>query len=262
MVKSLSPAISKRLEKALNSWPYWQCEISQTPTLIEPLEAGISNHSFLVADKHQQFVIRLQDTRLSLTPAKTEYQYQLLAAQQGIAPMPVYLCEKIGVFVSLFQANINTEHTPEKIGHLLNSLHKLDAPAHTLAWQDYTAHYYATLDKHHQNSFKKEQLLINQLLDELYENEPLLPSHGDLLKANRLAHDNTLYAIDFEYAGLAPRWLDLATVIAGDKLDAKQSAALVRSYLQREPTVHEQLKINGFIKAYHYLEKLWYLQAR
>ena len=92
------------------------------------------------------------------------------------------------------------------------------------------------------------------------DSNPVL-CHNDLLAANRLSHDNRLWALDWEYSAMASRWYDLVVVIEGDQLNTDTAQSLIDSYLGRPASNLELELVNGYRPIYRYMEILWYATA-
>lgn len=259
MAKTLSSAIRRRLNRALSSWQTWSCALTQRPELVTSLSGGISNHSFLVAAQKQRFVIRLSGERLSLTPPAVEFAYQSAAAAANIAPAPVFYCPEQGVLVTEYLAHDNTPQRADAVARLLKRLHSIEAPAYHLRWQDSANYYFSKLTDKQKNQLQSEHRTQLQKLSTLWQEDAIVPNHGDLLLTNRLSQGDKLYAIDFEYAGFAPFWCDLAVIVSGDQLNTAQAETLCSAYLERPLNSEDKNKLAVFVNAYNHLENLWNL---
>jgi len=80
--------------------------------------------------------------------------------------------------------------------------------------------------------------------------------HNDLLSANRLTHRGRLVAIDWEYARPGDAFFDLAVVAS--ELDSAGRAALLASYLQRDPTAQERRQFLDQSLLYTAIAACWY----
>ena len=64
------------------------------------------------------------------------------------------------------------------------------------------------------------------------EHEPV-PCHNDLLAANFIRGERTIWIVDWEYAGMGDRYFDLGNFSVNNELDEAGQAALLRGLLRR-----------------------------
>ena len=64
------------------------------------------------------------------------------------------------------------------------------------------------------------------------EHEPV-PCHNDLLAANFIRGEKTIWIVDWEYAGMGDRYFDLGNFSVNNELDEAGQAALLRGLLRR-----------------------------
>lgn len=245
----------------LTEWQQWQTQppLAATPRIIRALGTGLNNASFLVQGGHQFFALRQSDNHKTLTPPEQEYALLQQAAQQGIAPTPRFFSASRGILVCDYLTPDATAQSPAAIADLLRQLHTLPALSQVLNLNDSIDYYRQQLDDSILRTLTSEHERAINLLSDLDSDAPLVPCHCDLLHANRLSHQGKLYAIDFEYAAMAPRWYDLAVIIEGDHLSTAQANALIFQYLQRAPRPDESAAIARYRGLYRYIETLWML---
>jgi aminoglycoside phosphotransferase (APT) family kinase protein len=246
-----------RLAAALATCGAWAIDPRPAgePRVLRPLPGGESNESWLVAWGDTRLVLRLD----GLDPATPgldrveEVALQGAAAAAGLAPQP-----RFGGADFLVSDYVGDDPAEDSAGpdpadavaraRLLRAIHALQVPARRLA----PAAYLGTCEARAGPVPPALPALARKHCAALAApgDAPVL-CHNDLTAANCLRHRGRLLAIDWEYAALGSRWLDLARA-AGD------SAAAVEAYLQRPPTRAERTALAAARALLPYLDALWY----
>ncbi|MHA7816678.1 MAG: phosphotransferase [Pseudohaliea sp.] len=219
--------------------------------MLRQLPGGESNESWLLAWGEHRLVLRLD----GLDPAAPgldraeEHALQGAAAAAGLAPPPRFGCADF--LVSDYLDEDGTGPDPADAAaraRLLRAIHALKVRARRLA----PAAYLETCEARAGAIPRALPALARKQLAALAApgDAPVL-CHNDLTAGNCLRHRGRLLAIDWEYAALGSRWLDLART-AGD------SSAAVEAYLARPPSRDEQRALTGARALLPYLDALWY----
>lgn len=260
-----SASIEQRLNQTLNQWRSWQCAkpLTAKPTLYRALGGGLSNHSFLTAGE-QPCVVRIDGINPQQHGLQRAVEWRALEAAHaaGIAPAPVYFNPSLGSMVCAYLPP-DTAHEGADLratARLLQDIHQLPPRRHRLNLGQRIQHYaqqLAVKDPEHRvlGWLADAESLLQTLQD---KHAAIVLCHNDLLQSNRLWHEGSLYAIDWEYAAMAHPLYDLAVVIEGDRLEAGAAQRLVTEYLAREPLSEEAAALARYRFIYLYLETLWF----
>jgi thiamine kinase len=261
--------VQQKLDHTLAQWRQWKLDspINAAPKVEGILGQGHSNFSFLVS-AGDLYVARID----GIVPAshglnrQTELHILKQASSAGLAPCPRYFNPELGALVCDYLPPDEQQQRPaEEIGQLLQKIHSLEARHHRLDLQERIARYENRAHKSAGNIIKSLGncgRLVSELLHSANAADTTLTlCHNDLLQANRLAHDNQLWALDWEYSAMGSPWYDIAVVIEGDELNDDAAAGVLWGYLERDVTPDEQTLIERYRTIYRYLEILWYATA-
>jgi thiamine kinase len=267
MVPALPRPIQLKLEQTLAQWPRWRCTPALTlaPKVVRILTSGISNFSVLV-ESGAYFVVRIDGLNPSANGLSRQTEWRALeeAHRAGIAPCPRYFNPDLGSLVCDYLApQENREHSIAEVADLLRAIHQLPARHHRLNLAERTLRYEKQL-KHRGRAISRDlgdcQAKVSELLRGLNQKEvKTVLCHNDLLQANRIYCDGSLWALDWEYCAMGSLWYDLAVVVNGDSLENTDSELLVETYLGRAPDSHERDTLQRYGCIYRYVELLWYL---
>lgn len=86
-----------------------------------------------------------------------------------------------------------------------------------------------------------------------------VPCHNDALCENWVVGDDKMYLIDWEYAGMNDGMWDLADVSIEAGFDGGHDLSFLRSYLGKEPDIHD---LRHFLASKLYVDYLWTLWAK
>jgi thiamine kinase-like enzyme len=252
-------------ESRIAALPYWQGK-----PRIEPLVGGLSNLSFVAADRTGKYVVRLgQDFPFHHVSRERELMTARAAHAAGFAPEVVYA--EPGLMVSRFiegtvfreadvRANIG------RVARVLKRFHE-EMPAHItgsafIFWVFHVVRDYANTLKASRNPLAArmpELLEINEELEAAQVPLRVTFGHNDLLPANIIDDGGRLWLIDFEYAGFNTAMFDLANLASNAGLDAAEADAVLEAYFDREPNEDSRMAHAAMQCASLLREALWSL---
>jgi aminoglycoside phosphotransferase (APT) family kinase protein len=264
MVDSLPKAIQLKLKQGLASWRHWQTTPSllEAPSLQRPLSGGRSNHSWLVASRGQEFVLRLDGInpqRLGMSRS-AEQRAQKQAAAAGLAPQLCWFNPELGIMVSDYlpaqAAPGDRQLELEAIAQLLQDIHRLPPVKFRLQPLARAQRYQAILGVERAGQLDREFVQACQSLS--VSAAELRLCHNDLLAANRIWSGNRPLALDWEYAAMGHPLFELAVICEGDQLNPAESEHLLHSYC-RGHAISEQLRdqLQDARCVYRTLSGLW-----
>lgn len=216
------------------------------PVSPEPLDGGITNTNFVVADGGGKYVVRVGED----IPVHQVMRFNELAASRaahaaGISPKVVH--SEPGALVleyidgtTLEPARIRERATLERIVPLVKSCHR-DIPAHLrgpalMFWvfhvvRDY-AHGLAAAGSVH--APKLPRLVgIAAELERAVGAVDIVFGHNDLLAANFIDDGRRLWLIDWDYAGFNSPLFDLGGLASNNELSPSDEKWLLETYFER-----------------------------
>jgi len=266
MTSALPHPIKHRLQQTLAQWPRWQCAkpLQRPPEFLQILSGGISNFSALVG-ADQRFVVRIDGVNPGLNGLNRQAEWRALhsAYRAGIAPCPRYFNPDLGSLVcDYLEPEPSANETVSQVAALLAAIHSLPARHHRMSLGERITRYEKQRALRGQTNSALDHCRqpIRALLktSEQRQTTPVL-CHNDLLRANRIVHRGSLWAIDWEYCAMGDPLYDLAVVIEGDSLTRQDANLLVKHYLGRQPDQGEREILLHYGYLYRYLEILWYV---
>lgn len=224
-------------ELRLRQLPVWNGAIAS----IVPLEGGLSNESYVVADEAGKHVARFgEDYPFHEVSRERELMIARAAQAAGFGPAVEYTEPGLTVSAFIEAKTLRPEDVravPERIADLLRRFHTT-MPKHVsgtayLFWVFHMIREYARRLEQAGSPATSELAKHLALADELEAAQapmPIVFAHNDLLPANFLDDTNRLWLIDFEYAGFSTPMFDLAAAAANAGMDDAQSLALLEAY--------------------------------
>jgi thiamine kinase-like enzyme len=247
----------------LRSLDFWQ-----GPIEVVPLLGGITNHNYLVRANSGAYVVRFcVDRRILGIDRRNELVCQRLAHGRGIAPEVVH--QEDGILISAYVPGKTM--TPEQVRDF-DFIPRLSALFRHLhdGWDRLTGEIlYFSVFQAVRTYARTACVLrasmpadIDQLLGDerrfAREIRPFVPvlCHNDLLAANIIASEESVWLVDWEYAGMGHPLFDLAGVSANCAFPEDLELALLEAYRGSvEPHDLRELRI---LKAMSILrEALW-----
>jgi len=227
----------------INLKPYQLFEDEKIETLELLKQQGHCNINYQLKTDKQTYLIR----KFKYTGhRKAEFYIQNLAEKQGIAAKALVLDETNKLMICNYIEGGHLFKLPQKelkkLAQALAKLHrlKIQQQPHTFK------HSFKLKDKKAHDAFK----VVNQFKPEY------VLGHNDLHPKNIL-FGKKIQFIDWEYAGRADRYFDLAAIIIEFKLNKKDEQTFLRSYFARNGKVNPK-KLKAFKTIYTTLWTVWF----
>lgn len=270
MVAALPRPVQLRLEQALAQWRHWRLpELASAPEVECMLGNGLSNYNLLLRAGEHRLVLRLDrlDPLQHSLNRQAEWRVLQQAHAAGLAPAPRWQHAELGALLCDYLPPDTAPPADETraLGALLRGIHDLPGIHLRLDLGLRLQRYERQAQVTNPGRWAALQGLQNSLQRCLRaasaEDGPLRLCHNDLLRANRLYSGGRIYALDWEYAAMGPVWFELAALLAGDDWSKGAEEALLRAWLQRQPSDPERHQLTRYQLVYRYLELLWHCQS-
>jgi thiamine kinase-like enzyme len=210
------------------------------PAVVEPLTGGITNANFKVNLGAEQVVVRVpgNNTEVLGIDRASEVAANRAAAAVGIAPEVVAVDEETGCIVTRFlegrpipMAELATEPT---LGAVIAALVRV----HGAGSVETEFNHFEVIRTYHDEAQRRgvpepfDYDQVSAVLARIEAVRPFRPSvlgHNDLLNANML-HDGSIRILDWEYAGMADPFFDLANFSVNNELGSEHDDSVIRHY--------------------------------
>lgn len=238
---------------------------------IRTLKEGMTNDSFLFEVKGEKYVFRNPGvgTEFLINRFEEKAVYDQILPL-GISDEVVYLEPEKGYKIAKFIDNSRTldfedPEEAEKALKIIRDLHnsglKVD---HEFNLEEKIAWYLELCKKSNAilfNDFDKVHDMLLEVLDGLHQvQEEKVLIHADFVSINFLIdEDDKVTLLDWEYAGMAERYVDLAMNSVFEGLQDEEIKDLLKRYLQREPSDLELWKLHTYVALCGFLWTLWTL---
>lgn len=252
--------MSLQPESALNSWGQWSAELHSRPVILETLNGGRSNRSFLLDSDLGKLVLRINGTSSLLPGADRSNEINIwqAAAQQGIAPPLLFVDPQNQYLVSTYihndlpkQPQFNAAFVDQAF-NLLDRCHQLDINTSTINYFSHIEHYWQIIESNNKRPStvlsQQREPMQSTLKKLINANTPTGLCHHDPVIANFVGTPARLYLIDWEYAANGLQIMDYAAFATEWQID--DSTVLERT--QFEPELLTKAKV-----LYQYLRLLW-----
>ena len=246
----------------ISALPVWD----GTPRF-EPLPGGISNISYVAADRRGKYVVRLtRDFPFHNVYRDRELAVARAAYTAGFSPEIVHAAP--GIMISRYVDARTLDAAVvraslSRIAELVARFHHEMVSQHDYRFDVFEVNrrYFRELDAHWPARIG-EWAAINDRLRDLAPPLPPVFAHHDLLPANLLDDGKRLWLIDFEYAGTGDALFDLGNLSSNAQLSADQSRELLGLYYGREPddaltAAHRAMEAASLLR-----EGLWSLVSK
>ena len=224
--------------------PCWQGPITATP-----LDGGITNVNYRVADSTGAYVVRVGAD----IPEHHVMRFNELAASRaahaaGIAPAVVYAEPALTVLEFIESRTFAPEdvRAPEMLPRILELVKRChrEVPKHMrgpalIFWVFHVIRDYgATLEDRGSShgALVRELVGIGNALEVAAGPFDIVFGHNDLLAANILDDGTRLWLIDYDYAGFNSPLFDLGGLASNNELSEAQEEAMLESYFDAPVT--------------------------
>lgn len=243
-------------------------------TNLKPLHFGMTNKSFLFQFEGENYIFRIPGEGTGvLINRKQEY-----AVYQAIAPLKlsdkiIYFDPERGVKITKFiegthNADARNLHDLTLCMKTARLLHSSGLKvSHEFNFEE-RIQYYEKITKEKNgilyNDYAEVRAKMQELLDYLKTIEKdFTLTHIDLIPDNLLIHNDEVYLIDWEYAGMCDPLADLAMFAIYAYYENDELENLMHLYFEREPSKNERLRIYSYVALAGFLWALWtsYKQA-
>jgi thiamine kinase-like enzyme len=226
------------LARILLQVPGWDI----TQATVTPLLGGITNQNYRVDLPSGTFVVRIggPGTRLLGIDRRHEQQCTAIAASLGVGAEVVHFLPDEEVLVTRFlpgktltAAEAGDASRLPRITAAMQRYHR--GPAFPGAFSPF-----ATVRSYHHLALERGVTfpgmlphvlsLMDRIESALLPVAQIVPCHNDLLAANFLEDDQTIYILDWEYAGMGDLFFDLGNYAVNQMLEEPRCELLLREY--------------------------------
>ncbi len=242
------------------------------PVQPEPLHGGITNTNFVVRDGGDTFVVRIGDD-LPLHGIIRRHELATCKAAHDCGLSPEIVHHEPGAMVMRFidamtltEDDIRRPETLRRVAELIRRCHT-EMPRHLrgpalMFWVFETCRNYletAGSSPGRPPDDLGELRNCNEALERAVG--PMLPvfCHNDLLAANFLDDGESLWLLDWEYAGWNSAYFDLANLASNNQMDPEQEAVLLETYFGRRVEPRDLTQLRTMKCASLLRETLWSL---
>ena len=239
---------------------------------VTQLLGGITNRNFRVNFGGTDYVVRLPGKRTELLgiDRDSERIATKAAAELGVAPRVAAMLESPPCLVTTYiQARglsadeLRQPATVEAVGKSLRAFHDSGTLLPTTFDPIDLVERYARLAGEHggepPDAFDAALTCaraIKSAIEGQVDHEPV-PCHNDLLGANFLATPETIYLIDWEYAGMGDRWFDLGNFAVNNELSDDDEEGLLAAYFGEPPDGRRRSTLELFRFISDFREAMW-----
>lgn len=254
------------VEEAISRVPQWQ---GVTDIRSSAIGGGITNHNYRIDVGDDSFMLRItgKNTGMLGINREAEYAANLTAGELGIAPEVIHIIRPENYLVTRFiearplpPDELRQPDNLRQIADMLKAFHATSAIPGEF-WVPQLVQDYAEIARDHGVELPQNFSWLLECLDEALEafsKDPLpfCPCHNDLLNENFLQDDETIYILDWEYAGMGDRYFDLANLSVNHDFTDDEDRLLL-SYYFGEITEKNwaRLKVMRIISDYR--ESMW-----
>jgi thiamine kinase len=246
---------------------WWRWSDSQ-PVIIKPLLGGLTNLNYLISVNHELFVLRKNSAISEALNLNRSAEAKALsrADEAGLCAPLIYYDDQHQYMVSRYLGDktwsVSIDHNLSLLAELLRGIHQLPGIDADLNVENKISCYWQAIDA--QAAFTRELKSLDSavrthITSAKALNSGLVLCHNDLLASNLIINDkDKLYAIDWEYAAMSDPFYELAVIIEGNALNAKQQQSLLTRYLRRPISTLDWQRLYHWQIIYGYLCVLWY----
>ena len=246
-------------------WARWS---ASRPSVVRPLEGGLTNRSFLIASEEDLLVLRKNSPisdALDLNRA-AEAEALRLADKAGLCAPLIHCDPGHGYLVTRYIEGAlwdsESAGALQQLAALLRSIHDLPSIDARLDLEQKIARYWQSIDSSAEFYAALSDLAarVERHITQVSElGGTVCLCHNDLLKTNLIVSDNgCLHAIDWEYAATGDPFYELAVIVEEYELGTTQQRLLLAEYLLRPVKPLDWQRLGHWRVIYRYLSVLWY----
>jgi thiamine kinase-like enzyme len=230
--------MDQHLERIFAQVPGWHIN----DAVITPLVGGITNQNYRVDINGKAFVLRIggKGTQLLGIDRKREYACTAIAAQIGVGAEVIYFLASEDALVTRFieGQGISPEKAgqPEMLPRIVESMKRYHAgPTFSSTFSPF-----AVVRDYHElalqygvtfpDTLARVFTLMDQIENALAGQHVIKPCHNDLLASNFIDDGQTIWILDWEYAGMGDIFFDLGNFAVNQELSDEQCMMLLRCY--------------------------------
>lgn len=224
-------------------------------------KGGMSNYTYLVHVSGIPYVIRkIGDGGELLVNPAIEKEHLALIQPLKISSDVVYFDVNTGIKVSTYVEGEPlstgfTENDFALVAKELRTLHESNLPGHDYELKNRLRRYEKLLKHEPGKLYYQLKMQWLKLYDDYYGYLPKVFCHGDAQRSNLVKHEQKIYLLDWEFAGLNDPFYDIASF---GNIDFNDSLKLLEFYLDRKPT-HQEYQRVRFYRMFQVLQ--WHIVA-
>lgn len=239
---------------------------------IEPLHGGISNESFLVADRQGKHVVRIgHDFPFHHVYRDREVMSARAAHAAGFAAevehaQPGLMVSRYieGKVFGIDDVRANIDRIAEIVKRFHGTMAQHVSGPGFIFWPFHVNRDYGRILPDSRNPMVArlaELLMVNETLEAAQTPLPISFGHHDFLPANFIDDGQRLWIIDYEYAGFGTAMFDLANLSSNSDFSPAQSEHLLSAYFGPDLTDYLRRSHAAMECASLLREALWSLVA-
>ena len=226
------------IARILDRVPGW----SSDSAVVTPLLGGITNQNYRVDIGGESFVLRVggKGTHLLGIDRGRESICTTIASLVGVGAEVLHFLPSEDVLVTRFipgaAVSPETAAQPETLKRIVTSMKRYhNGPDFPGAFSPFeTVRSYDRLALEYGVSFPETLPRVFALMERieaaLHENRQVRPCHNDLLASNFIDDGQTVWILDWEYAGMGDLFFDLGNFAVNQSLDEERCELLLTSY--------------------------------
>ncbi len=230
--------ISTELLNLINNVPNWNAAEAQ----VTELTGGLTNQIYLVEINSKKYVLRRLSSNTDHLGIDRDCEAEAtqIAADLGIGPHVYYFSKEQGILVVDFVESQPLKEedflVPERLERIVQTIKKYHSgpsiPASFCPFKTVRAYHDLALENGVKLPPEVEPALALALKmdSELSSVRTCCPCHNDLLAGNFLDDGQSIWVIDWEYAGMGDPFFDLGNFSVNQKLNAEDKRRLLTLY--------------------------------
>ena len=262
-MKPKATAFPPAMIEELKQTPWWQGEMQ-----IEPVNAGVVNHNFILKSSAGQCFVKVFNADLAVNlDRQVSFDLQKALFEQGMAPEPLYLSEDNTFQLDAWSHDLPLSHPGLDrarqlivMADMMASLHQVKVTAPSLdlpgQWQHYLKHIPPDTLEISTEEIDKKITAYSQIWQQA---DKRCFCHHDVSPFHIL-YGQSMTLLDWEYAAYSSPWFDLASCIEINRLSILEQGDFVRRYCHKTQQDVEQGQtcIRQMLPLVKFTNLLWY----